>query len=71
MQIGREDWTKARNTAEKNTKSSSFVLNTLTSVSIGLSGPLSVISQTSQTLGISSPCMHLILADLSNPYASE
>ena len=56
---------------QENTKSCTFVLNTLESHSIGLGGPLPVTSHTSHSLFIPSPCMHLILADLSIPYVSQ
>ena len=58
-------------TEQENTKSCTFVLNTLESDSIGLGGPLPVTSHTSHSLFIPSPCMHLILADLSIPYVSQ
>ena len=65
MHTGREDWTKARKTAGQTPNPIALSQTHWTSIAKGIDGTLPVTSHTSLSLGTSSPCKHLSMADFS------
>ena len=65
MHTGREDWTKARKPAGQTPNPIALSQTHWTSIPKGIDGALPVTSNTSLSLGTSSPCKHLSMADFS------
>ena len=65
MHTGREDWTKARKPAGQTPNPIALSQTHWTSIPKGIDGALPVTSHTSLSLGTSSPCKHLSMADFS------